>query len=255
MTMTAAKSMVGTTIPSPCEMPNGLQWHDDKLYVMDQLTDNVYVVDENGAVLQTVYTATENGSGITFGDGHIWTGSNGTTVSRPYRSTDTHLGYVIKVDADTGETVDRWRTPDGGGIHGIEWDHDENLLWVTAFSPKAIILVDPSDNFKVVHKFEVELERLHGLALEGDDGIWCAPHDRQRSRALQQRVRRGDGPHRDGLRRPIHSRPIKERRRALVRRRQLRRQSRYRNQRRTRHRHHRTLTCNRPIRDAHTKTL
>ncbi len=174
MTMTATKSMVGITVPSPCEMPNGLQWHEDELYVMDQLTDNVYVIDESGNVLRTIYTATENGSGITVGGGYIWTGSNGTTVSRPYRSTDTHLGYVIKVDADTGETVDRWRTPDGGGIHGIEWDHDANLLWVTAFSPKAIILVDPSDSFKVVHKFEVELERLHGLALEGDDGIWCA---------------------------------------------------------------------------------
>ena len=174
MTMTATESMVGITIPSPCEMPNGLQWYQNELYVMDQLTDNVYVIDETGAVQRTVYTATENGSGLTVGDGHIWTGSNGTTVSRPYRSTDTHLGYVIKVDMETGETVNRWRTPDGGGIHGIEWDHDENLLWVTAFSPKAIILVDPSDDFKVVHKFEVELERLHGMALEGDDGIWCA---------------------------------------------------------------------------------
>ncbi len=174
MTMTATKSEVGITVPSPCEMPNGLQWYNDELYVMDQLTDNVYVINDAGDVLRTIYTATENGSGITVGDGHIWTGSNGTTVSRPYRSTDTHLGYVIKVDTDTGETVDRFRTPDGGGIHGIEWDHDENLLWVTAFSPKAIILVDPSDNFKVVHQFEVELERLHGLALEGDDGIWCA---------------------------------------------------------------------------------
>ncbi len=174
MTITATESMVGITIPSPCEMPNGLQWYQNELYVMDQLTDNVYVINETGAVQRTVYTATENGSGLTVGDGHIWTGSNGTTVSRPYRSTDTHLGYVIKVDMETGETVDRWRTPDGGGIHGIEWDHDENLLWVTAFSPKAIILVDPSDDFKVVHKFEVELERLHGMALEGDDGIWCA---------------------------------------------------------------------------------
>ena len=174
MTITATESMVGITIPSPCEMPNGLQWYQNELYVMDQLTDNVYVIDETGAVQRTVYTATENGSGLTVGDGHIWTGSNGTTVSRPYRSTDTHLGYVIKVDMETGETVNRWRTPDGGGIHGIEWDHDENLLWVTAFSPKAIILVDPSDDFKVVHKFEVELERLHGMALEGDDGIWCA---------------------------------------------------------------------------------
>ena len=173
MTMTATRSRVGITVPTPCEMPNGLQWHGDELYVMDQLTDNVYVIDEDGNELRTIYTATENGSGITIGDGHIWTGSNGTTVSRPYRSTDTHLGYVLKLDADTGETVDRWRTPDGGGIHGIEWDHNEDLLWLTAFSPKAIILVDPSDDFKVLHKFEVELERLHGLALE-DDGIWCA---------------------------------------------------------------------------------
>ena len=174
MTVMTTASVVGITIPSPCEMPNGLQWYKDELYVMDQLTDNVYVINEAGKVLRTIYTTTENGSGITIGDGHMWTGSNGTTVSRPYRSTDTHLGYVIKCDMDTGETVERFRTPDGGGIHGIEWDHNENLLWVTAFSPKAIILVDPSDNFKVVHKLEVELERLHGLALEGDDGIWCA---------------------------------------------------------------------------------
>ena len=173
-TMTAEKTMVGRTIPSPCEMPNGLQWFEDELFVMDQLTDNVYVIDETGEVLRTIYTATENGSGITVGGGHIWTGSNGTTVSRPYRSTDTHLGYVYKLDFNTGETVERFRTPDEGGIHGIEWDHDEGLLWLTAFNPKAIILVDPSDGFKVVHKFEVELERLHGLALEGDNAIWCA---------------------------------------------------------------------------------
>ena len=174
MTMTAEKTMVGRTIPSPCQMPNGLQWDGDELYVMDQLTDNVYVIDETGAVLRTIYTATENGSGITVGGGYLWTASNGSTSSRPYRSTDTHLGYVYKLDIDTGETVDRFRTPDGGGIHGIEWEEDDGFLWLTAFSPKAIVLVDPSDNFKVVHKFEVELERLHGLAHEGDDAIWCA---------------------------------------------------------------------------------
>ena len=156
---------------SPCEMPNGLQWTDDGLYVMDQLSDNVYVVDETGRVLQTIHTPTENGSGITVGGGYLWTASNGETASRPYRSTDTHLGYIYKLDLKTGKAVDRYRTPDGGGIHGIEWD--DGLMWVTAFNPKAIYLIDPSEGFKIVRRFEVSLPRLHGLARVGE-GLWCA---------------------------------------------------------------------------------
>ena len=158
-------------IETPCEMPNGLQWTDEGLFVMDQMTDNVYVVDEAGKFLRTIHTPTANGSGITVGGGFLWTASNGNSVSRPRRSTDTGLGYVYKLDLQTGEAVDRFRTPDGGGIHVIEWD--DGKIWITAFSPKALILVDPADNYNVVHKFEVELERLHGLARVGD-GIWCA---------------------------------------------------------------------------------
>ena len=37
-------------INPPCEMPNGLQWTDEGLFVMDQKTDNVYVVNEIGEV-------------------------------------------------------------------------------------------------------------------------------------------------------------------------------------------------------------
>jgi sugar lactone lactonase YvrE len=53
---------------------------------------------------------------------------------------------------------------------GIEWD--DGLMWVTAFNPKAIYLVEP-DTFKVLRSFLVDTERLHGLARDGD-GIWCA---------------------------------------------------------------------------------
>jgi hypothetical protein len=156
---------------TPCQMPNGLQWTDEGLFVMDQLTDNVYLLDERGRVLRTIHTVTENGSGITVGGGYIWTASNGRTVSRPYRSTDTHLGYIYKLDMKTGEAVDRFRTPDGGGLHGLEWDN--GLLWVTQFNPKALVLVDPKKGFRVIHKFEVDLPRAHGLARDGA-GIWCA---------------------------------------------------------------------------------
>ena len=158
------------TFPTPCFMPNGLQWTDQGLFVIDQHTDNIYLLDQYGEVIRTIYTRNENGSGITIGDGYLWTASNGRTKSRPYRSWDTHLGYVYKLDLGTGCVVERFRTPDGDGIHGLEWD--DGLLWITAFSPKALILVDPKD-FRVIKHFPVELERLHGLARDGD-GIWCA---------------------------------------------------------------------------------
>ena len=157
--------------PTPVRGPNGLQWTDEGLWVMDQWTDDAYLLSEQGDVIKTFGTVTENASGVTFGDGALWTASNGVTQGRPYRSWDTHLGWVMKLDPDSGELIDRWRTPDGGGIHGIEWD--EGLLWVTAFQPKALWLVDPNDDFKMVRKFEVRWDRLHGLARDGD-GIWCA---------------------------------------------------------------------------------
>ena len=46
---------------SPCKMPNGLQWTEEGLFVMDQYTDNVYVVEEDGTILRTIETPTENG--------------------------------------------------------------------------------------------------------------------------------------------------------------------------------------------------
>ncbi len=165
-----------STFESPCKMPNGLQWFGDELFIMDQLTDDVLVIDETGKLLRTINTPTENGSGITVDDNYLWTASNGQSVSRPARSTDTHLGYIYKLDKKTGKMVDRYRTPDGGGIHGIEWDKGPDgkaRMWVTAFNPTAIFLCDPNDGMKEIDCFRVSLPRLHGLARDGD-GIWCA---------------------------------------------------------------------------------
>ena len=38
----------------PCRMPNGLQWYKDHLYVMDQQTDQVYVLNTEGYVIKTL---------------------------------------------------------------------------------------------------------------------------------------------------------------------------------------------------------
>ena len=43
-------------------MPNGLQWFEDELYVMDQQSDQVYVMNSEGYVTRIMDTPTENGS-------------------------------------------------------------------------------------------------------------------------------------------------------------------------------------------------
>jgi hypothetical protein len=152
-------------------MPNGLQWSDEGLWVLDQYSDRVYLMDDEGFVTRAFETPTANGSGITYGGGYLWTASNGNNTRREPHDTDTGISWVYQLDPMDGSFVNRFRTPDGGGIHGIEWE--DGLLWVTAFNPKSIYLCDPKKNFEVVKKFAVSTDRLHGLARDGD-GIWCA---------------------------------------------------------------------------------
>lgn len=159
-----------TAFPTPCKAPNGLQWTSEGLWVVDQILDDAYLLSETGKVLRKLSTVCENASGVTIGGDFLWMASNGTTVARPHRATDTHKSAVLKIDPASGKCIDRYPTPDGGGIHGIEWDGGN--IWVTGFNPKSIYLVDPS-GWKVLHSFPVDMQRLHGLARDGE-GIWCA---------------------------------------------------------------------------------
>ena len=155
---------------SPCKHPNGLQWTKDGLYVIDQELDDIYLLEESGKILNRLSTITENGSGITVGGGYIWTASNGETQARPFKKTDTHKGLIYKLNINTGDYIDKFETPDGGGVHGLEWD--DGIIWITAFNPKAIYKVD-AETYKILGRFLVREERLHGLARQ-DQGIWCA---------------------------------------------------------------------------------
>lgn len=168
--MSSGKIDIEIPFITPVRMPNGLQWYKDELFVMDQLTDDVFVLDVEGSVLRIVTTETENGSGITVGGGFIWTASNGSASARPFRESDDHRSKILKIDPKTGCTLDYFLTPDGGGVHGLAWEDDK--IWITAFNPRAIHLVD-CVSYEIVKSFPCELDVLHGLALE-DNGIWCS---------------------------------------------------------------------------------
>ena len=42
------KKVEFSPIITEIEMPNGLQWHNEKLYVIDQKTDNIFILNEHG---------------------------------------------------------------------------------------------------------------------------------------------------------------------------------------------------------------
>lgn len=161
---------------APCDMPNGLQGTDEGLWIVDQLTDDVLLVDEEGKLLRRLQTETENGSGITYGDGALWIGSNGPIAFRKEsRPTDRGDTYVLKVDPNTGATLAAHPLKglggeERGGVHGVEWA-DDGALWVTRPGIKVILQIDPFD-FSVAHQIPSPLPRSHGLIwMEG--GLWC----------------------------------------------------------------------------------
>ncbi|HJO82953.1 MAG: hypothetical protein QGG34_08455 [SAR202 cluster bacterium] len=159
-----------TTVAPPATMPNGLQTAEEGLYVIDQATEEIRLLGDDLLPIRTIQTPTENGSGLTIGDGCFWTASNAPASARYRRSGDSLASSILKLDFDTGELLARYPTPDGGGIHGLEWV--DGLMWITCFRPRGMKLVDPS-NFRVLKEVDVSYERPHGLSWDGD-GIWMS---------------------------------------------------------------------------------
>ncbi len=154
----------------PSTMPNGLQAADEGLYVIDQGTEEITLLDDDLQPVRHIPTPTENASGLTIGGGYFWTGSNAPATARWRRPADTRAPAILKCDMETGEIVKRFPTPDGGGIHGLEWV--DGLLWITCFRPNGLKLVDPK-NFRVIKEINVPHPRPHGLAIDGE-GIWMS---------------------------------------------------------------------------------
>ena len=100
--LVAAKSIV-LTLDAPDTGISGLAWGDDKLWAVDETTDNVYSLDPNsGAVLSTFYLdhpATIFPTGLAYSEAQnmvlvgFW--NNGTTgYVYKYSPTGSYLGMV-----------------------------------------------------------------------------------------------------------------------------------------------------------------
>lgn len=96
---------------SPGHQPNGLQATAEGLWVMDQgAGSKVHLVSyDRGKVLRSFETETDKSSGITFEGSSLWIGS---TYSRE----------IVRVDAQTGKTLERHFTPGAGVIYKMAGD-------------------------------------------------------------------------------------------------------------------------------------
>ena len=135
------------------------------------MTDRAHLLDwETGKPLASYETQSSNTSGIAAGGGFVWMAANGPAGVRPARPHDVKKGgRIVKLEIETGRHVKNYRTPNGGGVHGVLWAQDS--LWITQFGPNKNVTQTDAD-LRVQHSFPVPLGRAHGLGWDGAH-IWC----------------------------------------------------------------------------------
>jgi streptogramin lyase len=102
---------VETVFKSPGPKPNGLQATKDGLWVMDQGEGNrAYLVSyEDGKTLRGFETEADRASGITFDGEAIWIAS-------------TYDRMIVRADAMTGKTIQKYVAPGSGPIYRMVGD-------------------------------------------------------------------------------------------------------------------------------------
>ena len=164
---------------APYGVPNGLQVTAEGLWIADQITDRVALVEIAepsiyGVTrwLREVPSESSNTSGLAYGDGSLWLAANGDgSLWRPLRDTDAKRGEVLRIDPCTGNTLARFPVPGGGGVHGIEYDHFESgFLWVTTLADQTLSKV-AVDGWEVAHAIPLPHNRAHGVVRTAD-GVW-----------------------------------------------------------------------------------
>jgi hypothetical protein len=164
---------------SPYSVPNGLQVTDEGVWIVDQITDRVALVELTESsdygvtkLIRDVPTESSNTSGLAYGGDTLWLAANGSgNMWRQVRPTDANEGEILKVDPQTGKTLQRYKIPDGGGTHGLEYDNYEyGYVWIETLKNKVLHKVRISD-WSVQHTIPLPYDRAHGV-VRVEDGIW-----------------------------------------------------------------------------------
>lgn len=167
---------------APYGVPNGLQFTDDGLWIADQITDRVMLVDPTAPIdyynvpkyISDIPSESSNTSGLGWDGSALWLAANGDAqLWRPARPNDAaaHDGAILKVDPQTGATLERYPLPGGGGTHGLEIDRFEpDTLWLTTLKDQTLTKMRMSD-WSIQQVIALPYKRAHGV-VRVEDGIW-----------------------------------------------------------------------------------
>ena len=165
---------------APFSVPNGLAAAPDGLWIADQVTDRVALVQESepneyGVTqqLKEIVTESSNTSGLCCTSDSLWLAANGNAVLwRPARATDAQAGAgeVLRIDLRTGATAARHPVPGGGGTHGIEADTNPEYIWISTLKQQTLSKVRIAD-WIVTHTLPLAHDRSHGL-VRTESALW-----------------------------------------------------------------------------------
>lgn len=141
----------------------------------DGRKEAVWLLDFEGRLLETVYQNTKDCTGMTVGDGCIWSACEGAAQ---FHHPNPPIDGVFQTEIKTGRQISRRQIPfgppdDGGSSHGMAWESGK--LWIASDRMGCLMKIDPR-SWQVEYMFrETGLpqfaSRLHGI--EYTDGhIW-----------------------------------------------------------------------------------
>jgi hypothetical protein len=174
------------TVPlflTPPGWPNAIAMDAERggFWVQEQRHDGekekAWLVDmKTGKLLKTVVTNSANTSGMTYGDGCIWSGANGVSVRN---HPEPPVNGIFQTDVNSHEVSHRqipFGPPDNGGAcHGVAWQNGK--LWISSNRLESLVKIDPKTwqvEYMFPHTFLPDLkDRIHGIEYDpGSDTLW-----------------------------------------------------------------------------------
>jgi hypothetical protein len=139
----------------------------------DKGPESAWLLDPKGKVLHSVVTECVDCSGMTVGNGFVWSGANGASVHNP---PNPPVEGVFQTDMN-GKTVSHRQIPfgpknNGGSCHGLAWENvDGGRLWIQSNRLESLVRMNPK-TWECDYQFPAaHVDRLHGIEVDGNF-IW-----------------------------------------------------------------------------------